>query len=67
MRIQRGYTALVREGRVRGTGGGAPVIVDGWTCQGETTPVIVQTGEASACRQGAAEIITILKLPGGSG
>jgi hypothetical protein len=67
MRIQRGYTTLVQEGRVRGNGGGAPVVVDGWTCQSESTPMVVQTGEASACRQGGAEIIAVLKLPGGSG
>ncbi|HEY3733156.1 MAG TPA: hypothetical protein VGL63_04500 [Streptosporangiaceae bacterium] len=66
MRIQNGYTALVRAGRVPGNGGGAPVTVSGWTCQGESTPTIVQTGEASACHQGQAEIITILKLPGSS-
>ena len=66
MRIQNGYTALVRAGRVPGNGGGAPVTVEGWTCQGESTPTIVQTGEASACHQGQAQIITILKLPGSS-
>jgi hypothetical protein len=63
MRIQGDYTALVRAGRVPGTGGGAPVKVNGWTCQGESTPTIVQTGEASACRNGGTEIIAVLKLP----
>lgn len=70
MRIQRGYTALVRAGRVPGNGGGAPVQVDGWTCQGEDTPTIVQTGEASSCRKGGTEIIAVLNLqsqPAGSG
>jgi hypothetical protein len=62
MRIQRGYTALVRAGRVPGNGGGAPVQVDGWTCQGEDTPTIVQTGEASSCRQGGTEIVAVLNL-----
>lgn len=66
MRVMNGYTALVKAGRVQGNGGGAPVTVDGWTCQGESTPTIVQTGEASACRRGGAEIITVLKLPGSS-
>jgi len=70
MRIQRGYTALVRAGHVPGNGGGAPVKVNGWTCQGEDTPTIVQTGEASNCRKGGTEIVAVLNLrsqPAGSG
>jgi hypothetical protein len=63
MRIQRGYTALVRAGKVAGNGGGAPVTVNGWTCQGQDTPTIVATGEASDCRKGGTEIIAVLNLP----
>ena len=62
MRIQDAYTAAVRAGRVQGNGGGAPVRVDGWTCQGEDTPTIVQTGEASQCRRGGTEIVAVLNL-----
>jgi hypothetical protein len=62
MQVQSGYTALVRSGRVRGNGGGAPVQVDGWTCQGQDTPTTVQTGEASNCRKGPAEIVAVLNL-----
>jgi hypothetical protein len=62
MRIQDAYTAVVRAGRVRGTGGGAPVRVDGWTCQGEDTPTIVQTGEASQCHRGGTQIVAVLNL-----
>jgi hypothetical protein len=62
MRIQDAYTAAVRAGRVRGNGGGAPVRVDGWTCQGEDTPTIVQTGEASQCRRGRTKIVAVLNL-----
>lgn len=62
MRIQDAYTAEVRAGRVRGNGGGAPVQVDGWTCQGEDTPTIVQTGEASQCHRGGTEIVAVLNL-----
>ena len=62
MRIQDAYTAAVQAGRVRGNGGGAPVRVDGWTCQGEDTPTIVQTGEASQCRRGGTEIVAVLNL-----
>src|SRR5487761_1239022 len=62
MQVQSGYTARVRAGRVRGNGGGAPVQVDGWTCQGQDTPTTVQTGEASACRKGPTEIVAVLNL-----
>jgi hypothetical protein len=62
MRIQDAYTDEVRAGRVQGTGGGAPVRVDGWTCQGEDTPTIVQTGEASECHRGGTEIVAVLNL-----
>lgn len=62
MRIQSRYTRLVRSGRVPGTGGGAPVKVDGWTCQGTDTTTTVQTGEASECRRGSTEIVAVLNL-----
>src|SRR5262249_36695034 len=62
LRLQDGSTAEVRAGRVPGTGGGAPVRVDGWTCQGEDTPTIVQTGEASECHRGGTQIVAVLNL-----
>lgn len=62
MRIQRGYTGLVKSGKVGGNGGGAPVQVDGWTCQGTDTTTTVQTGEASECHKGGTEIVAVLKL-----
>jgi hypothetical protein len=62
MRVQRDYTEQVRAGHVRGTGGGAPVRVDGWTCQGQATPTIVRTGEASQCRRDGTEIVAVLDL-----
>jgi hypothetical protein len=68
MQVQTGYTGLVKSGRVGGNGGGAPVKVDGWTCQGTDTTTTVQTGEASECRKGTTEIVAVLKLQGsGSG
>jgi hypothetical protein len=66
MRIQSGYTGLVRSGHVAGNGGGAPVQVDGWTCQGTDTTTTVQTGEASECHKGTTEIVAVLKLQGSS-
>jgi hypothetical protein len=62
MQIQTGYTGLVKSGRVGGNGGGAPVKVEGWTCQGTDTTTTVQTGEASECSKGATEIVAVLKL-----
>jgi hypothetical protein len=62
MHIQSAYTGLVRSGKVPGNGGGAPVKVDGWTCQGTDTTTTVQTGEASECRKGTTEIVAVLKL-----
>jgi hypothetical protein len=62
MRIQSGYTGLIRSGKVPGNGGGAPVRVDGWTCQGTDTTTTVQTGEASECHKGTTEIVAVLKL-----
>jgi hypothetical protein len=62
MRVQSGYTGLVKSGRLGGNGGGSPVKVDGWTCQGTDTTTTVQTGEASECHKGATEIVAVLKL-----
>ena len=62
MRWSADYTGQVRAGRVHGNGGGAPVKVDGWTCQGQDTPTIVQTGEASQCRKGGTQIVAVLNL-----
>lgn len=62
MRIQADYTRQVRAGHVPGNGGGAPVLVDGWTCQGQDTPAIVQTGEASQCHKDGTQIVAVLDL-----
>jgi hypothetical protein len=66
MRIEESYAAMVRAGRVRGNGGGAPVKVSGWTCQGFPTPDVLRTGKTSACRQGHAEVLAVLPPPTGS-
>jgi hypothetical protein len=61
--IETKYTALIKSGDVRGTGGGAPVTVSGWTCQGYSTPQILQTGDASQCHTPTAEILAVLPTP----
>jgi hypothetical protein len=61
--VERDYTKAILSGDVPGTGGGAPVHVRGWTCQGFSTPVVLKTGQASKCVQGSREILAILPAP----
>ncbi len=63
MRIENSYAAAVRSGDIEGNGGGAPVKVSGWTCQGFPTPEVLKTGQTSACRDDGAEVLAILPLP----
>ncbi len=66
MSIENQYAALIRSGRVPGNGGGAPVTVGGWTCQGYPTPQVLRTGDASQCHDGRAEILAVLPAPSGA-
>jgi hypothetical protein len=61
--VERDYAKAILSGQVPGTGGGAPVHVQGWTCQGFTTPVVLRTGQASKCVDGGNEILAILPNP----
>jgi len=61
--VENAYAARIRSGQVRGNGGGAPVMVSGWTCQGVSTPEVLSTGNASGCRQGGATILAVLAVP----
>jgi hypothetical protein len=61
--VENKYTKLIKSGDVRGNGGGAPVTVDGWTCQGYLTPQILATGDASECHSGNTEIVAELPVP----
>lgn len=63
LKVERDYAKAILSGDVPGTGGGAPVHVRGWTCQGFTTPVVLKTGQASRCVQGSKEILAILPAP----
>jgi hypothetical protein len=63
MRIQAGYAALVKHGALQGNGGGAPLSVSGWTCQGYPTPQVLATGAASECHTASAELVAVLALP----
>lgn len=66
MRVENSYAAAVRTGKIRGNGGGAPVTVSGWTCQGFPTPEVLRTGQTSACRTNSAEVLAILPPPSGT-
>jgi hypothetical protein len=63
MAIEKDYAKAIRSGSAPGNGGGGPVPIDGWTCQGFATPVVLRTGQASKCVHGAAEILAVLPLP----
>jgi hypothetical protein len=61
--VERAYARALASGKVRGNGGGAPVTIRGWVCQGFPTPQVLATGRASACRKGTAQILAILPTP----
>ena len=63
MQVENEYATRIKDGQVRGNGGGAPVVVSGWTCQGYSTPEVLSTGNASQCHTGSATILAILPVP----
>jgi hypothetical protein len=63
LRIEDDYAALIKSGDLKGNGGGAPLAVSGWTCQGYPTPQVLATGVASECHTTSAEVIAVLALP----
>ena len=63
LQVENEYAAKIRAGQVQGNGGGAPVPVSGWTCQGYPTPEVLSTGNASQCRTGSAAIVAVLPVP----
>jgi hypothetical protein len=63
LRVENEYAARIRAGQVLGNGGGAPVAVSGWTCQGYPTPEVLSTGDASQCHTSTAAIVAVLTVP----
>lgn len=63
LRVEQDYATMIRDGDIPGNGGGAPVTVDGWTCEGYPTPQALRTGNASECHTASAEVIAVLALP----
>ena len=64
--VERDYAAMIADGRARGNGGGAPVRVNGWVCQGYATPAVTRTGIASECHTASAEVVAVLSSPAAS-
>jgi hypothetical protein len=56
MSVENAYAADIKKGDLKGTGGGAPIEVDGWSCEGYATPQVLKTGDASECHSGNSEI-----------
>jgi hypothetical protein len=63
LQVESEYAAKIKSGQVPGNGGGAPVGVNGWTCQGFPTPEVLSTGNASQCHTGSAAIVAVLPVP----
>ena len=66
MTIEWAYAAALASGRAPGNGGGGPVSIKGWVCEGFDTPQILRTGDASKCSKGPSEILAVLAMPSGS-
>jgi hypothetical protein len=63
MQVEASYARAIVEGKAPGNGGGGPVSVEGWTCEGLATPQLLKTGETSKCAKDGHEIVAILKSP----
>jgi hypothetical protein len=63
MTVETSYAAAIVAGQAPGNGGGGPVTVNGWKCQGFPTPELLKTGDVSKCGKDGVEIIAILKTP----
>jgi putative hemolysin len=67
LRVEAGYATAIKDGELRGNGGGAPVTVDGWTCESYSAVQAARTGNASECHTANAEVVAVLALASGSG
>jgi hypothetical protein len=63
LRVQADYTRKLAAGEAPGNGGGGPVPVDGWTCEGYPTPQVLRTGRASVCHRGGVQFYAVLPAP----
>jgi len=65
--VENDYTAQLKRDvaskhPTEGNGGGAPVTVDGWSCQGYPTPEVLKDGVTSECHTASADVIAVLNL-----
>jgi hypothetical protein len=65
--VENDYAAMIKAGKVLGNGGGAPVRVNGWTCQGYPAPKVALSGDTSECHTGSAEVVAEWALPSTDG
>ncbi|MGE5286943.1 MAG: hypothetical protein ACM3ML_07000 [Micromonosporaceae bacterium] len=63
LRIQARYSKELDAGQAPGNGGGGPVPVEGWICEGYPTPQVLRTGRASECHKGALRFFAVLPAP----
>ena len=61
--VEKDYAAAIVAGQAPGNGGGGPVTVNGWKCQGFATPELLKTGDVSKCGKDGMQILAILKSP----
>jgi len=61
--VEKDYAAAIVAGQAPGNGGGGPVTVSGWKCQGFATPELLKTGDVSKCGKDGMQILAILKSP----
>ena len=61
--VERAYAAAIVAGRAPGNGGGGPVTVNGWQCQGFPTPELLKTGDVSKCGKDGTQILAVLSSP----
>jgi hypothetical protein len=58
--IEQRYAKAIQSGQAPGNGGGGPVTIKGWICQGFATPIVDKTGDTSKCVRAGNEILEIL-------
>jgi hypothetical protein len=63
MAVEKDYAEAIDGGKAPGNGGGGPVPVNGWICQGFPTPQVLKTGDASKCTKDGSEILASLSAP----
>ena len=61
--VERAYTQAIAQGKAPGNGGGGPLKIKGWQCEGFPTPKVLKTGWASQCVRSGTQILAVLPPP----